>query len=64
MQVSNRLHHEVWQQLVIVSDLTRLVRIAVMVSGVNQKTSVTTDGYDADDSNSEDCNGTEIMLLN
>lgn len=63
MQVSNRLHHEVGQQLIIISDPTRLVWITVVVSGVNQKTSVTTDGYDADDSDSENSNSTEMILI-
>jgi hypothetical protein len=64
MQVSNRLHHEVGQQLIIIRDPTGLVRITVVVSGVNQKTSVTTDGYDADDSDSENSNSTEMILIN
>lgn len=62
IQVSNCLHHEVGQQLIIVSDPTGQVGITVMVGGVNQKTSVATNWYDANDTNGENSNSTEINL--
>lgn len=62
IQVTNRLHHEVRQQLVIISDATGQIWIAVVVSGVNQQAGVAANGYDADDSNSENSNSAENAI--